>query len=340
MKKSLIFILFSGLLFSRFSFAQKILTDTETFAHRGCFSGPFVEYDSWLDMITKGSQRKAKTPEELNKRLSKFKEIFPRENFDHYKDSIECEVFKYPVGNLTVSGYVMKPKGQADLPVLIYNRGGNGRYGAVVFGAMMANLFPMVEQGFAIIGSQYRGTFDKEVTEGEYDEFGGSDVLDVVKLAKYIPHITGVDPTRVGMYGSSRGGMQTFLAMQRMPEVRAVASIAGASDLLRELQFRQSMEKVYKRRIPNYEGNKEAELSKRSVLKWVDKLNKSVPILIQHGDKDDRISVENAKWLANALGKSEHPYRLSIYKDEGHGWSPKTKPTAMKELADWFHQHL
>lgn len=340
MKKSLIFILLFGLLLSRFSFAQKILADKETFAHRDCFSGPFVKYDSWLTMITKGSQRKAKTTEELERRLAKFKEVFSRESFDRYKESIDCTVFKYPVGNLTVSGYVMKPKGQTDLPVLIYNRGGNGRYGAVVFGAMMANLFPLAEQGFAIIGSQYRGAFDKEVVKGKYDEFGGSDVLDVVKLAKYIPYIEGADSSKVGMYGSSRGGMQTFLAMQKMPEVKAVASIAGASDLLRELEFRQSMENVYKVRIPNYEVNKEAELGKRSVLKWVDKLDKSVPILIQHGDRDDRVSVENAKWLANALEKSKHPHRLSIYKDEGHGWSPKTKPAAMRELADWFHQHL
>lgn len=340
MKTSLIFISLSCLLLSRFSFAQTILTDSETFAYQDCFSGPFVEYDSWLAMITKGSQRKAKTHKELENRLAKFKEMFPKESFNHYKESIECTVFKYPVGNLTVSGYVMKPKGKTDLPVLIYNRGGNGRYGSVVFGAMIAKLFPMAEQGFAIIGSQYRGAFDKEVIKGKNDEFGGSDVLDVVKLAKYIPHIDGVDSTKIGMYGSSRGGMQTFLAMQKMPEVKAVASISGASDLLRELEFRQAMEEVYKIRIPNYNANKVTELGKRSVVKWADTLNKDVPILIQHGDRDERISVENARWLADALAKSKHPHKLSIYKDEGHGWSPKTKPIAMKELADWFHQHL
>jgi hypothetical protein len=27
-------------------------------------------------------------------------------------------------------------------------------------------------------------------------------------------------------------------------------------------------------------------------------------------------------------------------KDTEHGWSPKTKPVVIKELADWFHQHL
>lgn len=253
---------------------------------------------------------------------------------------MECITFKYSVEDVIVEGYLMKPKGQDNLPVLIYNRGGNGRYGAVVFGVMMSSLFPMAEKGFAIIGSQYRGAFNKKMVIGKYDEFGGKDVFDVVKLANYIPFIKDVNATKIGMYGASRGGMQTFLAMQKMPEVKAVATIMGASDLLRELEFRQAMEKVYKIRIPHYATNKEAELAKRSVLKWADKLNKNVPILIQHGDMDERVSVENAKWLAASLTKLEHPHKLSIYKDEGHGWSPKTKPIAHKELADWFHQHL
>ena len=79
--------------------------------------------------------------------------------------------------------------------------------------------------------------------------------------------LKNVDSTKVAMYGSSQGGMQTFLALQKMPEVKAVASIYRVSDLLRILKFRPSMEEVYKIRIPNYILNKEVEFGKRSVLK-------------------------------------------------------------------------
>lgn len=54
---------------------------------------------------------------------------------------MDCIVFKYPVGDLLVDGYIMKPKGQKNLPVLIFNRGGNGRYGAVNFAVMLFTLF-------------------------------------------------------------------------------------------------------------------------------------------------------------------------------------------------------
>jgi hypothetical protein len=66
------------------SFAQKILTDTETFAHKDCFSGHFKEYDSWFTMLTKGNQRKTKRSEILEQPLAELTALFPREKFDEF----------------------------------------------------------------------------------------------------------------------------------------------------------------------------------------------------------------------------------------------------------------
>lgn len=142
------------------------------------------------------------------------------------------------------------------------------------------------------------------------------------------------------MYGHSRGGMQTFLALKQLPTIKAVASISGASDVLRSLDVRPAMEKVYNFRIPNYATKKVAELEKRSVLKWADKFDKTIPILLQHGEQDSKLSVENSKWLARALTKLKHPHKRSTYEGEGHSWHPKTEPIVMKERTDCFHQHL
>ena len=77
---------------------------------------------------------------------------------------------------------------------------------------MMRNLFPIANQGFVIIGSQYRGTGSKN---NLLDEFGGKDVNDVTALLDYIPSIKDADPERIGMYGASRGGMQTHLVLKQ-----------------------------------------------------------------------------------------------------------------------------
>ncbi|WP_342355302.1 alpha/beta hydrolase family protein [Pseudoalteromonas luteoviolacea] len=222
------------------------------------------------------------------------------------------------------------------LPVLIYNRGGNGSFGTMVFGTMMNNLFPVADQGFVIIGSQYRRSNSKYKL---LDEFGGKDVNDVVALQKFIPAIVGADSSKVGMYGASRGSMQTFLALKKMNNIKAVASIAGVSDLLKGLEYRPEMENVYKKRIPLYEKNKTSELQKRSVLRWVDQLPSDVPVLLLHGTKDKRVSVNHSITLAKAFSKTGVPHKLVLYAGDSHGLR-NNKAKSHKEIANWFKQHL
>ncbi|WP_415837718.1 alpha/beta hydrolase family protein, partial [Shewanella livingstonensis] len=234
--------------------------------------------------------------------------------------------------------YIIKPKINLEkLPVLVYNRGGNGNFGGVVFGSMMQNLFPIANEGFVIIGSQYRGTFTKNPSA--HDEFGGSDVNDVTALLDYIPSIEGADEQRIGMYGASRGGMQTHLALKKTSKIKAIATIAGTTDLLKELDFRPAMEKVYANRIPYYDKNKVAELERRSVLKWVSELSPNIPILLLHGENDKRVSAKNSIELASALTKNSIPHKLIIYPNDNHGLM-QNKEKANKELVSWFREYL
>jgi dipeptidyl aminopeptidase/acylaminoacyl peptidase len=154
------------------------------------------------------------------------------------------------VGEVKVKGYLIIPKTAKNLPVLIYNRGGNGNYGAMVFGNMMGTLFPIAENGFAIIGSQYRGTFERSPSHD--DEFGGNDIHDVIALEKILQSIKEIDINKVGMLGGSRGAMQTLMASKSMPSLKAIALRSGNFDLEKDLEFRPKMESVYEKRIPNY----------------------------------------------------------------------------------------
>jgi hypothetical protein len=100
------------------------------------------------------------------------------------------------------------------------------------------------------------------------------------------------------------------------------------------------MEGVYIIRIPNYASNKVAELEKTFSIKIGAQTRYKRPDLLQHGGQYKRVSVENSKWLAELLTKLVHPHKLSIYEGEGRGWGLKSKPIAIKELTDWFQQHL
>ncbi|NQZ23981.1 MAG: S9 family peptidase [Colwellia sp.] len=322
--------------------ASNLINDEKIKNQQNCFSAQFTSYESWRGFMEKKRKSRIKSEEKLLKAMSFFDSMFGEDKFNQYKSNLSCRTFKYQVDGNEVEGYIIKPKSSVKkLPVLIYNRGGNGRFGSVVFGSMMHNLFPIANEGFVIIGSQYRGsqyrgTRTKNVA---HDEFGGKDVNDVSALLNYISKIEGADPERVGMYGFSRGGMQTHIALKQVKNIKAIATIAGNTDLLKGLEYRPSMEKVYKNRIPDYNENKITELAKRSVLTWVDKLSPNVPILLLHGTNDKRVSVNHSIDLAEALSKNNIPHKLVLYPDDDHGLMIN-KEKANQELVSWFQKYL
>lgn len=319
--------------------ANKPINVQEVTNFINCFGGQFDNYEKWRAFIKDKYAKKSKSEEILNKRLAWFDSMFGKEDFDKYKANLICYNFTYPVDGQQVYGYLIKPKEHdKKLPTIIYNRGGNGNFGSVVFGSMMHNLFPIANEGFVVIGSQYRGTFSKA---NKLDEFGGQDVKDVTALLKYVSEIEGADEQRIGMYGFSRGGMQTHLAVKHANnnQIKAIVTLAGATDLVKGIESRPAMERVYKKRIPNYKDNKQSELAKRSVLTWVDELSKEMPILLIHGSSDKKVSVQHSLDLANALTEHKVPHKLVVYPNDDHGLRVN-KHKANQEIVSWFKTRL
>lgn len=323
--------------FSPFYSIADLLNEKLVKDETSCFTWIFEDYDTWRSTVEKARSNRLKDEKKLQKAMSEFDQTFGREQYYNYKKDLACSTFKYEVDGIDVYGFYIRPiKATRDLPVLVYNRGGNQNFGRIKFPQMMLDLFPIAHEGFAIIGSQYRGTQTKNTL---LDEFGGADVNDVIALINMIPSLPNVDKDRVGMYGASRGAMQSFLTLKRTNQIKALAVLGGASDLKKELEFRPFMEEVYMRQIPNYADNKNAELEKRSVANWVTSLPKTTPILLLHGENDERVSVQSSISLAESLVKHNIDHKLVIYPKDSHGlYFHKEK--ADKEVIEWFKRHL
>ena len=310
-----------------------------------CFGGFFSEYQSWLNFIEQKNLKKLKDKNKVDKVMARFKQSHTIDDFQRYRVNLECSNFIYSVDGHPVKGFLISPKhhptnSHAKLPVIIFNRGGNGNFGAVKFSTMFNKLFPLADKGYIIIGSQYRGTFMQK--SKVQDQFGGDDVNDVLALFDIIPTIEHADPNRIGMFGASRGVMQSYLALKgtkQASQVKALATIAGVSDLLARLESRPQMEMVYRKRIPNYETNKVAELNKRSVIQWLDQLPAELPILIMHGDQDKRVNIVESERLVSALEVAQHPYKFVRYAGDNH-YLVKNKSQVQQELVNWFNQYL
>ena len=73
-----------------------------------------------------------------------------------------------------------------------------------------------------VVASQYRGNDGGEGME----EFGGADVNDIFNLIPVLDQNPKADTSRIGMEGTSRGGMMTYLCLKRSCRFKAAVVTA------------------------------------------------------------------------------------------------------------------
>lgn len=253
-----------------------------------------------------------------------------------YLDSIDVFGITYISDGLNIKGLLAKPKKQGKYPCVIYNRGGNREVGALKIHHGAMTLGRIAKEGYVVIASQYRGNGGSEGRE----EFGGEDVNDVVILTKVLDEIECADTEKIAMYGWSRGGMMTYIALTKTDKIKAAVTGGAISDAYSTVIDRPEMEiEVMSELIPSYEQQKEKELAKRSAIKWVDKFPKNVPILILHGNADWRVKPEQSLNLALEFEKYRIPYKLIMFEGGDHGIS-EHRDEVDEEVIDWFDKYL
>lgn len=265
---------------------------------------------------------------------------FPRSRYDELAARVDCRFISYRSDGFPISGYMLAPRDSdaEKLPVLIYNRGGNGSFGATTFFLAMHMLVPYAEEGFLVLASNYRGASDREPEKYGFDEFGGKDVRDVEKLLELVERIPHADADNVFMLGASRGAMMSYLVARNTDRIRALASINGGADLEHELIYRPAMEQVYAGRIPDYATRKKEALAERSVIHWADELPRDMPILLLAGGKDERVDPESSPRLAARLDEIGHPHKLVMYPEDDHSLRANWDESE-REVIAWFRAH-
>ena len=253
-----------------------------------------------------------------------------------YLDSINIYDITYLSDGLKVKGFMVTPKREGNYPCIIYNRGGNRDFGSLKIAHGVFILGQLAKEGYVVIASQYRGNGGGEGQE----EFGGKDVNDVLNLVDVLVEVKGADTTNIGMYGWSRGGMMTYIALTKTNRIKAAAVGGAMADSFSSIADRPDMETgVYAELIPNYEANKQAELEKRSAIKWADKFSKEVPILMLHGTSDWRVKPENSLNMALEFEKYRVPYRLIMFEGGDHGLS-EHRDEVNQQVLNWFNKYL
>ncbi|MCB1185000.1 prolyl oligopeptidase family serine peptidase, partial [bacterium] len=256
-------------------------------------------------------------------------------------EGVRLEKLVYASGGYEVEAYLAAPAepAGAPLPCIVYNRGGNRDFGGLTPVRMAFLAGALLRRGYVVVASNYRGNGEhgaalyppeRRCAEGDgiggagREEFGGADVDDVLALIPLVESLPEVDAERLGLFGWSRGGMMTYLALRRTDRFRAAVVGAGVADLRGMGDERPEMiEHVYAELIPGWDdpARREKELADRSAVLWADQLPESTPILILHGTGDWRVMPRQALEMGTALLAARRPYRLMMFEGGDHGLS-------------------
>ena len=247
------------------------------------------------------------------------------------------EKIVYLSAGLKVSGYLAYPKDDSKkYPCIIWCRGGIGNAGAIDKFTARGIYGQLASWGYCVLASQYRGN---DGGEG-HDDFGGDDVNDVLNLIPLADEIPQANKDVWGIEGWSRGGMMTYLALTKINIFKAAVVLGGIANLRCNADESKFMRRLYEQTMGKYgEDEFKKRCESRSILNFPEKLSKNTPLLMIHGNADERVLPHDSLDLANKLVDLKFPYRLVML--EGGDHFLKSHRKEVDEMRkNWYEKYL
>ena len=175
----------------------------------------------------------------------------------------------------------------------------------------------LANNGYMVIQPQYRGSqgwgrdhYESAFSNGGQGGYKMQDDKDDGAL--YLIEQGLVDPKRVAMFGWSYGGYAALIAAAREDQIyQCVIAGAPVTDMVQQLNY-------YKNRLRGAQEIQQVNYRKGSIspINVVDKVN--VPVLIIHGEDDQRVPVSHAKKYVDKLEEYNKDYEYLELQDADH----------------------
>lgn len=250
-------------------------------------------------------------------------------------DNVDVYRITYISDGLKVKGYMDIPKKPGKYPCIIYNRGGNREFGKLKKWNYMGDMAEKASWGYCIVATQYRGN---DGGEGK-DEFAGKDLDDVMNMIPLLNDVDKADTTRIGMWGISRGGLMTYLALTKTNLIKAAVVVSGLVDLKQGVETQKATDTMFYNWLPEYRTDKEGFLKKRSAIAVADNICKITPIFIIQGTGDAAVTTPQVFDMTKKLYELKHPFRFALFEGGGHGVS-EFEDEVTRQTKNFFDAYL
>lgn len=221
---------------------------------------------------------------------------------------------------LEIRGYVTTPKdAKGPLPMVVLPHG--GPHGIRDFGYDDdAQLFAAF--GFATLRVNFRGSggYGESFVRAGYLRWGDRVQDDIIEATKWAIAQKIADEKKISIFGASFGGYSALQSTIRAPGLfRCAVGYAGIYDLSRLFEEGdiQQTERGFNA-IKKYVGTDRETLKKNSPAENAERIN--VPVLLLHGEKDQRAPISHAKALCEAMHAKKGHCEEHYVENEMHGF--------------------
>jgi dipeptidyl aminopeptidase/acylaminoacyl peptidase len=194
--------------------------------------------------------------------------------------------------------------------------------------AGMAILFPMPRGGSGYGVAGFRAIINRWGEDDYKDIMAGVDAMIAQGIA---------DPDRLGVMGASYGGYMTDWIVTQTGRFKAASTAASVSDLTNMYYFSDGGDVMAE--YFGFPWEDAASLIQHSAITHV--RNVTTPLLMQHGESDNRVPLSQAQEFYKSLKALHKTVEFDIYPRGGHvNFEPPLEREYMLRNLEWFERWL
>jgi dipeptidyl aminopeptidase/acylaminoacyl peptidase len=222
---------------------------------------------------------------------------------------------------LEIPAFLMRPRDALAgnrVPAVVYPHGGpTSAYTDEWDG--YAQFF--VDKGYAWLPINFRGStgYGREFERANHGVWGVDDTKDCLAAADYLRTLDWIDGDRLAIFGASYGSYMALLSVTDDPEHRYRCAVAKYGDCDIVTSWAQG-DRVGVQDLERMMGSPaSAREGYRAGSAYGRLENVEVPILVAHGERDERVSPKQSEQLVAELRRLDKTFEYVTYPTEAHG---------------------
>lgn len=243
---------------------------------------------------------------------------------------------------LEIHGFLFRPvAATADRPVpaVVYPHGGPT---SAYTDAWDGHAQYFLDKGYAWFAINFRGStgYGREFERANHGVWGVEDTEDCLAAADHLAALPWVDAERIAIFGASYGSYLALTSLAHDPRKRFACGVAkyGDCDILTSWAQGDRVGSEDLERQMGHPADDRAGYRAGSPVYRVEEIER--PMLIAHGEKDDRVHPKQSEQLVRALQHHAKTYEYVTYPTEGHGLL-RTEPQLhfyrrLERFLDWY----